>query len=53
MSDELLHALGDYFVRWRIGYAFGITFSQFVEQYNTGQWKHVDIAIFGYKTNIK
>lgn len=41
MSDELLNALGDYFVRWRIGRFFGLTFGQFVEQYCAGHWKHV------------
>lgn len=41
MTDELLHDLGDYFVRWRIGYSFGITFELFVEQYLAGKWSHV------------
>ncbi|MDF9844188.1 MULTISPECIES: hypothetical protein [unclassified Paenibacillus] len=41
MTDELLHDLGDYFVSWRIGHSFGITFQHFVEQYLAGGWSHV------------
>lgn len=41
MTDELLNDLGDYFVRWRIGHSFGLTFQHFVEQYLAGGWSHV------------
>lgn len=45
IPDELLQDLGDYFVHWRIGYAFGLTFEQFVSQYLSGGWQHVHFVI--------
>lgn len=51
MSDELLHALGDYFVRWRIGQAFGLTFEQFLQEVDSGLWR--EAVIFSMENYIK
>lgn len=41
MSDDLLNDLGDYFVDYRIGRIFKITFEQFVQQFQMGRWNIV------------
>lgn len=43
MSDDLLNNLGDYFVDYRIGRIFKITFEQFVQQFQMGRWEIVGL----------
>ncbi|AIQ54548.1 hypothetical protein [Paenibacillus sp. FSL R7-0331] len=45
IDDELLDRLGDYFIDHRIGYAFNITFEQFLEEFQRGRWQIAALLI--------
>ena len=41
MTESELDRLGDYFVFWKVGERFGITFERFLHLYKTGAWRWI------------